>query len=191
MSKRTAVGRNFEPGRRRRFDDLFNSHYSTIHRYCARRLGIADAEDAAADVFVVAWRRLDDMPSGAASKAWLFSVAHRVVGNQYRGRRRRANLNSRLSYTGEVSASSSALDNEPDPDLELLAAALDALSERDGEILKLSVWDGLTRAEIASILGINENAVDQRLHRARRRLAGRMDELRTATPHINPREASA
>lgn len=189
MSKRIAVGQKSEPGRR--FDDLFSSHYSAIHRYCARRLGVADAEDATADVFAVAWRRLDEMPPGAASKAWLFGVAYHVVGNQYRSRRRRANLTARLSHSGAAAVSNSGVDNESDPDLHLLAHALNVLSPRDGEILKLSVWDGLTRTEIASVLGIKENAVDQRLHRARHRLAERIDELRSTTPHINPKEASA
>ena len=46
------------------------------------RSGFTDAEDAAADVFAVAWRRIEDMPEGDAKKAWLFGVAHRVVGSQ-------------------------------------------------------------------------------------------------------------
>jgi DNA-directed RNA polymerase specialized sigma24 family protein len=43
----------------------------------------------------------------------------------------------------------------------------------------LSAWDGLTRTEIAVVLGIHENAVDQRLHRARTRLKSRLDRLST------------
>ena len=63
-----------------RFDHLFEANYNAIYRYCARRLGGSDAEDAAADVFAVAWRRLEAMPDGDARTAWLFGVAHRVVG---------------------------------------------------------------------------------------------------------------
>ncbi len=44
-----------------------------------------------------------------------------------------------------------------------LLTALDGLSRTDQELLRLSSWDGLTRAEIAHVLGIKENAVDQRL----------------------------
>lgn len=152
MSKRIDVGQNSETGRR--FDDLFSSHYSAIHRYCVRRLGVGDAEDATADVFAVAWRRLDEMPPGAASKAWLFGVAYHVVGNQYRSRRRRVNLTARVSHSGAAAVSNWGSDDESDPDLHLLAQALNALSPGDGEILKLSAWDGLTRIKIASVLGI-------------------------------------
>jgi DNA-directed RNA polymerase specialized sigma24 family protein len=48
----------------------------------------------------------------------------------------------------------------------------------------------LTRAEIAHVLGIKENAVDQRLHRARARLKARYDQLGTTSTTANPREAS-
>ena len=82
-----------------RFDHLFDSNYNAIFRYCARRLGPTDAEDAAADVFAVAWRRIEDMPEGDARKAWLFGVAHRVVGSQYRSRQRRNRLSARLEQT--------------------------------------------------------------------------------------------
>jgi RNA polymerase sigma-70 factor (ECF subfamily) len=57
--------------------------------------------------------------------------------------------------------------------------------------LRLSSWDGLTRSEIAQVLGINDNAVDQRLHRARSRLKVRFDRLNNAPTQAEPEEASA
>ena len=48
------------------------------------------------------------------------------------------------------------------------------MSSNDRELIRLSSWDGLSRGEIAQVLGINENAVDQRLYRARTRLKSRM-----------------
>jgi DNA-directed RNA polymerase specialized sigma24 family protein len=55
----------------------------------------------------------------------------------------------------------------------------------------MAAWDGLTRSEIASVIGIKENAVDQRLFRARARFKEHFDRLNQNTPHTNPREASA
>ena len=40
-----------------------------------------------------------------------------------------------------------------------------------GEIIKLSIWEHLSNGEIATVLGIEPNAVRQRLHRAKKRLA--------------------
>jgi RNA polymerase sigma-70 factor (ECF subfamily) len=52
--------------RRRRFDELFASYSADIVAYCGwRAASTSDAQDAVADVFLTAWRRLDDLPEGA------------------------------------------------------------------------------------------------------------------------------
>ncbi len=170
MSKGTAVDASTDPAIR--FDQLFDDHYRAVYRYCVRRVGITDAEDATADVFAVAWRRLDEMPEAASTRAWLFGVAYRVVGNQYRTRLRSMRLVARL---GSMTVGAPGPQG-PDADhqIEALYRALNSLSQDDRELIRLSSWDGLTRGEIAMVLGIKENAVDQRLHRARARLKSRM-----------------
>ena len=173
-----------------RFDPLFQAHYQAIYRYCVRRLGRSEAEDATADVFAVAWRRLDELPPGEAERAWLFGVAHRVVGNRYRSRRRQTTLSARLEATTDRQVQE-VVDQAPDPEVELLLTALDGLGHADRELLRLSSWDGLSRDEIASVLGIKPNAVDQRLHRARSRLKARFERLTNNTPRSAPEEASA
>jgi RNA polymerase sigma-70 factor (ECF subfamily) len=168
------------------FDPLFEAHYSDIYKYCVRRLGRSDAEDATADVFAVAWRRIDELPEDDMARAWLYGVAFRVVGNQYRGRRRRSKLSARLA---ESRTEGSDVD-DPGGEYGDLLTALGQLSQTDQELLRLSLWDGLTRAEIAVVLGIKENAVDQRLHRARARLKARFEQVATSTPTATPKEAS-
>ena len=183
MSERSAIELTENPSVR--FDHLFDSNYNAIFRYCARRLGPTDAEDAAADVFAVAWRRIEDMPEGDARKAWLFGVAHRVVGSQYRSRQRRNRLSARLEQTTPQGPGTSS-----DGEFDDLLSALEQLSRTDQELLRLSSWDGLSRAEIAQVLGIKENAVDQRLHRARARLRARLDRLGPGSSQVSPKEAS-
>lgn len=51
---------------------------------------------------------------------------------------------------------------------ELVAEVLAELSEPEREVLVLTYWDGLSAAEIGTILGISGPAVWQRLTRARR-----------------------
>jgi RNA polymerase sigma-70 factor (ECF subfamily) len=63
------------------------------------------------------------------------------------------------------------------------------LSRSDQELLRLSAWDGLGRAEIASVLGIKENAVDQRLFRARARLRARFEQVAAASLDVTHEEA--
>lgn len=160
----------------RRFDPLFQAQYVAIYRYCLRRLGPIDAEDATADVFAVVWRRIDELPSGDAARAWLFGIAYRVVGNQYRSRLRRHRLATKLGAAADMPSRPLEFE-EFDP----LYRAFDRLSMPDREVLRLSAWEGLNRGEIASVLGISENAVDQRLHRARARLKVRLGEPNVET----------
>jgi DNA-directed RNA polymerase specialized sigma24 family protein len=53
--------------RKQRFDALFAAHRSDVVAYCGWRASSAsDAQDATAEVFLTAWRRLDDVPEGDA-----------------------------------------------------------------------------------------------------------------------------
>lgn len=55
--------------------------------YARRRCDDALAEDVVAETFLVAWRRLDDVPAHAALP-WLYGIARRTLANQHRGRER-------------------------------------------------------------------------------------------------------
>ena len=87
-----------ERERRQRFDAVFTSHCSDIVAYCGWRAASAsDAHDAAAEVFLIAWRRLDELPEGDAARVWLYATARRVIANQRRSTRRQAALYERLA----------------------------------------------------------------------------------------------
>ncbi len=48
------------------FRDLFATHFSDVWRFVRRRVASdADADDITAEVFSVAWRRQDQLPTGA------------------------------------------------------------------------------------------------------------------------------
>src|ERR671925_780839 len=90
--------REGESERRRRFDALFASYNADIVAYCGwRAVSASDAQDAAAEVFLTAWRRLDELPEGDAARLWLYATARRVIANQRRSSRRRSALLERLA----------------------------------------------------------------------------------------------
>lgn len=168
------------------FDSLFETHHEAVFRYCVRRLGRSEAEDATADVFAIVWRRLDQVPAGDAARSWLIGVAYKVVGNRYRSRRRQARLSERIE-SEQWTAGGSPPD---DRDTHLVHRALEKLSPTDQELIRLASWDGLSRSEIGEVLGIRVNAVDQRLHRARARLKTHFDRLAAGSQYSRPEEAS-
>jgi RNA polymerase sigma-70 factor (ECF subfamily) len=152
---------------KRRFDELFAQHRSDIVAYCRWRAATAsDAEDAVAEVFLTAWRRLNRIPKGDGARVWLYATARRVLANQHRSRRRRLALSERL-------AESAASASQDWPALgagdEVVSDALRRLSLRDREVLLLAEWEGLTPSEIAAVLGCPSVTARGRLHRARRR----------------------
>lgn len=154
-----------------RFAELYDRNHCAIRDYCRRRIAGHLVDDAVAETFLTAWRRLDDVPPGEDARLWLYRVAYRVVGHHWRSRTRRARLERRL---GSVAARPQA-----DADQALIAAdehrlvlaAAANLNPTDAEVLRLRMWDGLTIGDIASLLDLGPNAVRQRLHRAKRNLA--------------------
>jgi RNA polymerase sigma-70 factor, ECF subfamily len=161
-----------ERDRGRRFDALFEAYRTDVVAYCAWRAGSAsDAQDAVADVFLTAWRRLDDVPGGDAARVWLYATARRVLANQRRSIRRRAALAERLALAAPAQTSSS------DPEGGLVREALRRLGPLDREALLLSEWEGLSPAQIASVLGCPKVTARGRLHRARRRFRSIFEQL--------------
>lgn len=147
-----------------RVEELFEAHHRALLAYAARRSPtLADAEDIVAEVFLVAWRRLEDVPPGNEALPWLYAVARKTLGNQRRGFLRRGRLQQKLEQTAERPDSPRPTATEP------ALEALARLSADDQELLRLVAWEELSHAEIAAILGISVNAVAIRLHRARAR----------------------
>jgi RNA polymerase sigma-70 factor (ECF subfamily) len=151
------------PSNEERFKRLHDEHFESIRRYAWRREP-ALADDIVSETFLVAWRRLDDVPDDAGP--WLFGVARNVRLNLQRSARRQQAVARRLTVAEPSS--------EPPEQAESAAnvrRALAALPERDREVLLLHAWEGLDRRQIAVVLGCSLSNAGVRLHRARRRFA--------------------
>ena len=150
----------------RQFQEIYREHAGRVLTYGRRRgVSASDAEDLVADVFLVAWRRREELP--AEPLGWLLGVARRVLANRQRGEGRRDALVERLKHR-TISAGEPPEGEESDPEVLGALALLDA---RDRELLELLAWDGLTRVQIAAVFGVSTGAVAVRIHRARRKLA--------------------
>ena len=145
---------------------MYREHGPVVRSFVHRRVEGDVADDVVADVFLAAWRRLDDAPSGEL--AWLLGIARGVLANQRRGETRRLALRDRLAATPVAADRCEAAGQGTDYEI---FEALGSLSPRDQEILSLVAWDGLERRVAAKVLGISPAVFAVRLHRARRRLA--------------------
>ncbi len=153
------------------FRVIFDANHADIEAYCRRRAPEAMANDAVSETFLVAWRRLADVPAPPNTRLWLFGVARGVLGNLRRTETRQGHLHLRLVDEPTVSAASvdpsTEVVGDPSPVLDALAT----LSQDDQDVLTLVTWEGLSHAEAAHVLDCSANAVGIRLHRARQRLA--------------------
>jgi RNA polymerase sigma-70 factor (ECF subfamily) len=159
------------------FRRIYEAHYGSVLAYSLRRADDATAQDAAAEVFMIVWKKIDQRPPEPKILSWLYGIAYRVIGHLWRGRDRYRRLKSRISTFGD--------DFSPGPETLIvqrsehrrLMDAVHKLSATDREVLALAGWEELSHSEIADILGISVAAVDQRFHRAKKRLAKRYEEL--------------
>jgi RNA polymerase sigma-70 factor (ECF subfamily) len=173
-----------------RYDALFDGTYPAVRRYVHHRgLRGADADDVVAEVMLVAWRRLADVPVDDPIP-WLFAVARNVWRNHQRSGRRRERLVERLPAP-EVEP---AIELPDDDAADAIVTALRSLTDADREVLMLVAWDGLTSDQLAVALGCTPGAARVRLHRARGRLAAALvtpDPVRTDLLHVSTPEGGS
>lgn len=174
---------------RDRFERIYREHFRAVLRFAAARIDPERAKDVAAETFLVAWRRLDDVP--AEPRPWLLGVARRVIAGQFRSETRREALAARLQATqGRDRERTDLAGAVADRDAVLTAFA--SLGENDRELLRLVTWDGLSAAEAAEVLAVSRLAFAVRLHRARRRLQRALEpESRPSAPQETRRHVDA
>lgn len=150
-----------------RFAAVFTAAYADVVRFAQRRTAPERAEDVAAEAFLVAWRRVAELPRGLDdARAWLFGIARNVLLNELRSQRRADALAVRLADVagsgGVTGDAAEAVASRVD-----LAQAWQRLSDTDSETLALTVFEQLDSERAATVLGITPGAYRVRLSRAR------------------------
>ena len=152
-----------------RFAGIYDQYYRNVLRYALQHAEQQSAEDVASEVFLIAWRRMPDVPETALP--WLLGVARNLLRKQAGAGRQRRLLADRLAaLTGTVGLL--ALDaGEQVVERTAALETLASLPRRDVETMTLVTWHGLDVSEAAAVVGCSPRAFTVRLHRARRRLA--------------------
>jgi RNA polymerase sigma factor (sigma-70 family) len=156
------------------FSLWYDAHRSTVYRYVRFRVATREAaEDVTSEVFLKALRSFARYDASRASpRTWLLRIARNAVTDHLRALRRKGSLHVTLDRVPDLVA------GEESPEVRVLReervqAVLNAtrtLRSGDQEILSLRYGSGLSNQEIAEAMGISQNAVAVRLHRALKRL---------------------
>lgn len=151
----------------RNFDEWYRREYKTVLASAVVVAGgdRASAEDAAAEAFVIAFRKWESVSAMDSATAWTVTVAANRVRRLQRSvfrRRSREQLHSEDRSNAETGDLVQA-DNE-------LWAAVNQLTHKQRQALVLRYVDGATQAETAAALGIAPGTAAATLHQARARL---------------------
>ncbi len=143
---------------------IYDAYSARIYNYIYHRTGDHDvAEDMTAEVFL---RMLEAIRKGRPPRvslgAWLYRIAHNLVVDHFRQKPKKASLplDERLVAAPPDVALEDRLAREQ------LLAAISQLTPDQQQVVTLKFMEGLSNAEIASILGKSEGAVKALQHRA-------------------------
>lgn len=145
----------------------------------------SDADDAVAEVFLVVWRRLDEAPEGSECRLWLYGIARNVIRNSRRSMDRLRRLKERVSRQPRHHLESPEVLVVHNVEAERLYGAINRLRPEEREIVLLRTWEELSSAEIAAVMKLTPKAVDNRLARVHKKLAGFVTQPAPVAPTVS------
>jgi len=164
------------------FDELAREHKDSVYRQMLRVCGNhADAEDVLIEALLRAYRKLGHLREAVAFRAWLAQIARRLCW-QLREREALAPL-LQLSAMEDEGTELVSPREAPDVDLErqemktMLWKAINELPEDAREVYLLRDLEELSGEEVSNRLGLTIPAMKSRLHRARKSVRERLDEM--------------
>ena len=166
------------------FEAVFREHFAPVHRFIARRVGHALAEDLAAEVFATAYRRRAAyQPERGSLRSWLYGIATNVVRGHWRDEQQLLELDARVAHDWLRRLPAPQFADAADERMiattlaPRIAGALAALNRDQREVLLLHAWADLSHEEIAAALGIAQGTARSRLSRARAALRAQLGEF--------------
>ena len=170
----------------RAFNNIVNKYQQSIYNYCYRMLQNGDeAEDAAQEVFLRAYARLNTYDDRHKFSTWLFSIAAHYCIDRLRKRRFQW-----VSWDDLATWYLLSGQDAPQPESVLLEAEaardvrrlLSMLPPDYRTIIILKYWHTLSYQEIAETLKMTVSAVKSKLFRARKMLATQIATAQAGTP---------
>ena len=156
------------------FAELVTAHQDRIYTLCLRMTGDReDAQDAAQEAFLNAWRGLASFQGDSSFSTWLYRLASNACIDLLRKRKRRQEGEAPHSLDDEAAGwpEPAAPGAGPEEELE---RELRALPDHQREILVMREVSGLSYQEIGELLSLDLGTVKSRLARARLALKKRL-----------------
>ncbi len=175
-----ALVERFRSGDPRAFDEIVGRHRMAVYRMARRLLGThEDADEAAQQTLVRAWRAREQFRGDAALKTWLLRITINVARSMRAGGRRMESLDDLLEPVADAPGAEQVIGLEQAR--RKVREAVLRLPPRQREVVQLKVLSERTHREVAEIMELSEGAVKAHLHQAVSNLRKLMSEMAEVT----------
>ena len=155
-------------GDREAFGALVEQYRDNVYRLAYRMCGNAyDADEAAQEAFVAAWRALPNFRGDAKFSTWLYRLTTNAAIDVMRREKRHKAVGDGEMIEVADDADSPQETVERTEQQEAVQKALATLSEEYREVLLLRYMEELDYAEIAEVLQLSSGTVKSRINRAK------------------------
>ena len=146
-----------------KFEDLLFCNQLSVERFVKFRIpNVSDAEDILQEVFLTAFKNFGQLKTEASFKAWILGIARHKCNDYFREKSKDLEIPiEELNEFGLSQTRFGYVENNTVSDV------LEALGDKDKQILYLSYWKELPQTEIAARLGIPIGTVKSRLYTAK------------------------
>jgi len=154
------------------FEALLGPNLPSVRRFVQTRLRTSDyADDVIQQTLLQAFTHRDQLRASSKFKSWLCSIAMNEVRMFFRTSRATVSLSELAQVDSGDSTPSPLARAEQSERLRWLQAAIDRLSDRDREAIRLRDLEEMSLTETAEAFELSEAATKSTHFRARRRLA--------------------
>ena len=161
-----------QEGDRESFGPLVEAHKDMVFTVCLRMLSSeADAEEAAQDVFVKAFRSIGSYQGRAKFSTWLYRIAYNQCISVIRKKVRMIDLVEDVPESEVDEGTMNGLESlSSEERSRYLQMAIEALAETDAVVVTLFYYEELSLEEIAQVTGLSNSNIRIKLHRSRKKM---------------------
>ena len=159
------------------FESLIKKYQKQVHALAFRKVGdFQTAEDITQETFLRVYQKLATLNDPAKFSGWLYAIVNHLCIAWHRKNRLQTESLREIHISEietDVYSRYVAVENAKttaDAQRDLVRKLLTKLKENDQEVITLHYFEEMTSSEIGAHLGVSENTIKSRLHRARQQL---------------------